>query len=65
MKKHLTDDLEIRASVTEGLKENDGYCPCVYESKGKPEYKCPCAEFRNKVLVGQTCHCGLFIKDEM
>jgi len=42
MKKHLTEDLEIRSIIFEGLKDNEGYCPCIYESKGKPEYKCPC-----------------------
>lgn len=65
MKKHLTENLEIRSIIFEGLKDNKGYCPCIYESKGKPEYKCPCQDFRENVQIGQVCHCGLYIKDEM
>ncbi len=65
MKKHLTPNLEIRSCIFEGLKENDGYCPCIFQSKGKPEYKCPCEDFRKNIQVGQTCHCGLYIKDEI
>ena len=49
MKKHLNPNKEIVYTVTNGLKENDGYCPCVYESRGKPEYKCPCDEFKEKI----------------
>lgn len=63
MKFHMTDDKTIRKIVIPGLRGNDGYCPCIYESKGKPEYKCPCEEFREKIQVGEFCHCGLFIKD--
>lgn len=65
MKKHFTNDEGTKFIVLEGLKENEGYCPCIYQSKGKPEYKCPCADFREKIQVGQACHCGLYIKDEM
>lgn len=65
MKKHLTDDIELREIIFTGLKENNGYCPCIFQSKGKSEYKCPCKEFREKTQVGQTCHCGLYIKDKM
>ena len=65
MKKHLNPDKEIVEIVAQGLKENQGYCPCIYNSLNKPEYKCPCENFRKKTQVGQTCHCGLYIKDEM
>ena len=65
MKQHLNPDLEIVNAIIEGLKNNDSYCPCIAFSKGKPEYKCPCKDFRENVQVGETCHCGLFIKDEM
>lgn len=65
MKVHITDNIELRDYIREGLKENNGYCPCVLDSKGKPEYKCICEEMRTKIEVGQTCHCGLYIKDAM
>ena len=65
MKVHINPDKEIVAMIRQGLKENDGYCPCIYQSKGKSEYKCMCYDFLNNVQVGETCHCGLYIKDEM
>ena len=65
MKVHITDDKELAAAIAKGLKENGGYCPCIYQSKGKPEYKCMCQDFLTNVKVGETCHCGLYIKDEL
>ena len=65
MKVHLNPDKEVVEMIRQGLKKNDGYCPCIYQSKGKPEYKCMCYEFLNNTQVGETCHCGLYIKDEM
>ena len=64
MKVHATPDEELKNIVRKGLKENDGYCPCVRNSKGKEEYKCMCEDFRNNTPVGSSCHCGLYIKDE-
>ena len=64
MRAHMTNDEEIKQYVKQGLKENDWYCPCVVGSKGKPEYKCMCEDFRINVVVGQPCHCGLYIKAE-
>ena len=65
MKVHINPDKEIVKIIKEALKENDGYCPCVHESWGKAEYKCMCEDFLNNVQVGKTCHCGLYIKDEL
>lgn len=65
MKVHINPNKEIVEMIRQGLKENDGYCPCIYQSKGKSEYKCMCYDFLNNVQVGETCHCGLYIKDEM
>lgn len=65
MKIHVNPNKEITEMIRQGLKENDGYCPCIYQSKGKPEYKCMCYDFLHNVQVGETCHCGLYIKDEM
>ena len=65
MKVHINPDKEIVAMIRQGLKDNEGYCPCVYQSKGKIEYLCPCENFRLKTPVGEKCHCGLYIKDEL
>ena len=62
MKVKVTDDLEHKKMIIDGLRANDGYCPCVYNSKGKEEYKCWCKDFRENVPVGEMCHCELFIK---
>lgn len=63
MKIHVTDNKKLAEMIRQGLKDNDGYCPCIYQSKGKPEYKCLCKDFRENVLPGMSCHCGLYIKD--
>ena len=63
MKFHITKDVELKDTILAGLCENEGYCPCIFESKNKPEYKCLCQDFRMNVPVGETCHCGLYIKD--
>ena len=65
MKVHITEDKEVAATIRCALKDNDGYWPCVYQSKGKPEYKCMCKDFLENVKVGEACHCGLYIKDEL
>ncbi len=65
MKLHLVDNKETVQVIREALKNNDWYCPCVYQSKGKPEYKCICKDFIENVKVGETCHCGLYVKDEL
>ena len=65
MKIRVVEDKEHVAIIRAALRENDGYCPCVYQSKGKPEYKCICRDFIENVQAGQTCHCGLYIKDEL
>lgn len=64
MKIHVTEDAELATTIRQSLRENDGYCPCIYQSKGKEEYRCLCVDFRHNVPVGGTCHCGLYIKDE-
>ena len=64
MKIHVNTDKELVQTIREGLRKNDGYCPCVLNSKGKEEYRCICKEMRKQVPVGQACHCGLYIKDE-
>ena len=65
MKVHMTPDRELAESIRKGLQANEGYCPCIYQSKGKPEYRCMCEDFLKNKQAGETCHCGLYIKDEM
>lgn len=65
MRIHVTSDVEIRDYVRKGLRENDNYCPCVLNSKGNIDYKCPCKDFRENTQVGEICYCGLYVKDEM
>lgn len=64
MKVHATTDEQLKAIIREGLHNNDGYCPCVVDSKGQEKYKCMCEDFCMNVKAGQHCHCGLYIKDE-
>lgn len=64
MKIHVTSDEELKQIIRQGLKDNDGYCPCIANSKGQEKYKCMCEDFRLNVKVGQPCHCGLYVKDE-
>ena len=47
MKITLNPDTEIVASVKEGLKAKDGYCPCRMERT--PDTKCMCKEFRDQI----------------
>ena len=65
MKIRVTEDKQHAAIIREELRKNEGYCPCVYQSKGQVKYLCPCEEFRTKTPVGEKCYCGLYIKDEM
>lgn len=64
MKIHVSDNKELVQIIRQGLKDNDGYCPCIYQSKGNPIYKCMCVDFIKNVKEGNACHCGLYIKDE-
>lgn len=54
-----TEDAEVRQMIEEGLRQNDGYCPCRVDKT--PDTKCMCKEFREQDSEG-TCHCGLFVK---
>ena len=65
MKIHITSDEELKNTILNGLKENSWYCPCILNSKGQEDYRCICRDMRENVQVGESCHCGLYIKDEM
>ena len=47
--------------ILAAVKRNDGYCPCRLEHTD--DTKCICAEFRG-APSGETCHCGLYFKEE-
>lgn len=57
----MTDDLELRKEVLEGLKKNDGYCPCAVGKND--DTKCKCKEFRDMIKGDEfgECRCGLWI----
>ena len=64
MKIHVASDMELVDSIRAALAANDGYCPCVLNSKGNEAYKCMCRDFIENTPPGESCHCGLYIKDE-
>ena len=47
--------------VTESVKKNEGYCPCmVFKNE---DTKCMCKEFRDALLAEKEgeCRCGRFL----
>ena len=62
MKVHVTKDKKFAENMRNAIKANDGYCPCKLERTD--DTKCMCKEFRDSNELG-TCHCGLYIKDEV
>lgn len=52
-------DVELYTEVTQAVKDNDGYCPCMLEKSN--DTKCPCKMFREQDEVGD-CHCGRYVK---
>ncbi len=55
----MTEDKSHAAFILEGLKRNEGHCPCILEKT--PDTKCRCKEFR-EMEAPCTCLCGLFKK---
>jgi|BioPla2DNA2_1021312.scaffolds.fasta_scaffold09951_1 hypothetical protein len=45
--------------VTNDVKENNGYCPCM--SIKNQDTKCICKEFKEQNYEGE-CRCGRFVK---
>ena len=54
-------DVELYNEVTQAVKDNDGYCPCMLEKS--IDTKCPCKMFREQDIAGD-CHCGKYSKIE-
>ena len=51
MRLHVNTDKELVNLIREGLRNNDGYCPCIMNSKGKEEYKCICQDMRENFYL--------------
>ena len=49
MKVHVTTNEELKNIIRQGLKDNNGYCPCVVNSKGQEKYKCMCVHIPNYI----------------
>lgn len=45
--------------VSEAVKRNDGYCPCMIDKN--EDTKCPCLEFRTQTCG--YCRCERYYKD--
>lgn len=68
------EDIVLTGEIKDKLARNkklygERYCPCVpcgfYSAENHEDFICPCKEFREEVQVGETCHCGLYVKEEM
>lgn len=66
------NDPILVAEINAALRKNvqlygHPYCPCLnpelYRSPESTDYICPCKDFRENTLPGETCHCGKFVKD--
>lgn len=54
-------DKQKYEEMTEAVKKNNGYCPCLVERN--EDTKCMCKPFREQKTEG-PCYCGRFIKVE-
>lgn len=61
MKIILNDNKKIVDRIRQGLKENEGYCPCSLIQN--EDTKCMCKAFREQQTEG-LCHCELYKKVE-
>lgn len=52
-------DTKIYETVTQKVKDNDGYCPCMIEKSN--DTKCICKDFKEQDSEGE-CHCGRYFK---
>lgn len=55
----LNGNEKIVAAIKRRLDVTDGYCPCVADSIGNEDYKCPCLKARKD----NECCCRLFEKE--
>lgn len=52
-------DKEEYDEITQAVKDNDGYCPCLTVRNANT--KCMCKTFREQTTEG-FCHCGRYKK---
>lgn len=45
--------------ISQAVKDNSGYCPCLLEKSENS--KCICKDFREQTIEG-FCHCGRYQK---
>lgn len=45
--------------ISQAVKDNSGYCPCLLEKSENT--KCICKDFREQTIEG-FCHCGRYQK---
>lgn len=60
----LNEDADVVEKVKAGLREKNGYCPCVLQIS--EDTKCMCRDFREKINDPDFegyCHCMLYYKD--
>lgn len=50
---------QVYETITQNVKDNDGFCPCRLERNH--DTRCICKEFKERNYGGE-CHCGRFIK---
>jgi hypothetical protein len=50
---------EVFKNMSQAVKDNDGYCPCMIEKS--EDTKCICKEFKEQDSEG-LCHCERYIK---
>ena len=65
MKVKLNPDQKIVETIKEGIKQNNGYCPCKIEKN--EDTKCMCKEFRDQIKDPNFegfCHCLLYVKEK-
>ena len=55
----LNPNERIVNAINKRLGVCEGFCPCITDSIGKVEYKCPCVKAKEE----QGCCCGLYIKE--
>lgn len=63
MKVVFNEDKEVVQLIKEGLKKNDGFCPCKIGQLD--ENRCMCQEFRDQIKDPEFegyCHCMLYKK---
>lgn len=55
----INPDKEYYAKITQAVKDNNNYCPCLVEQNS--DTLCMCKDFREQDTEG-FCHCKRFKK---